>query len=59
MSVKQTTALNLELVPRTAGYRQPVVVMGTIDAVAGDTTVALYRRAVDATTETLVDGAIP
>jgi hypothetical protein len=58
-SVKQTTALNLELVPRSAGYRQPVAVMGTIDAVAGDTTVALYRRAVDATTEALVDGAIP
>ena len=45
--------------PRTAGYRQPVAVLGTIDAVAGDTTVALYKRAVDATTETLVDGAVP
>jgi hypothetical protein len=58
-SVKQTTTLNLELAPRPAAYRQPVAVMGSIDAVTGDTTVALYKRAVDATTETLVDGAVP
>ena len=58
-SVKQTTGLSLELVPRTAGYREPVAVLGTIDAVSGDTTVALYRRAVDAASPTLVDDAIP
>jgi len=58
-AMKQTATMRLEVSPRTAAYRQPVTVMGTIDAVAGDTTVALYKRAVDAAARTLVDGAVP
>jgi hypothetical protein len=49
---KQTAALNSRAGPASAAYGQSVAVMGTIDAVAGDTTVALYKRAVDSATRT-------
>ncbi|HJW75145.1 MAG TPA: hypothetical protein VJ787_05690 [Thermoleophilia bacterium] len=57
---KQTAPIWLELQPpNVAAYRQPVGVLAVLRVTPGDTTVALYKQAVDAASPILVDPAIP
>jgi hypothetical protein len=54
-----TTTMDLTLTPKTVDYgARTVTVSGTVGSIAGDTTLALYRRAAGQSAWTLVDGDV-